>query len=50
MPWPLLFGLILVSDFIRGGIFGFIGRRRYKWFESSEACYLADKEDQDMLP
>jgi len=47
MSWPLLYGLIVLPGFIRDGIYGFIGQRRYKWFGRGEACYLPGKEDQD---
>ena len=47
MPWPLLYGLIVLPRFVRDGIYGFIGQRRYKWFGRGEACYLPGKEDRD---
>jgi len=47
MPWPLLYGLIVLPRFIRDGIYGFIGQRRYQWFGRGEACHLPDKHDQD---
>jgi len=48
MPWPLLYGLILVPAFIRNRIYDFIGQRRYKWFRHGETCNISDTKDRDM--
>lgn len=47
MPWPLLYGFILLPRVIRDRVYGFIGRNRYNWFGRGDACYLPDKDEQD---
>lgn len=37
-PWPLLYGLIVIPRPIRDWVYGFIARRRYRWFGRRETC------------
>lgn len=44
MPWPLLYGFILVPVFIRDRVYDFIGNRRYQWFGKYDSCWIPDDE------
>ena len=47
LPWPLLYGLIVLPVFFRDGIYAFIGRNRYRWFGQGQSCYVPSKDDRD---
>ena len=38
--WSLLYAFIILPAFIRNAVYGFIARRRYKWFGKKEECWL----------
>lgn len=38
--WPLLYGFIIVPQFIRDGVYNFISRNRYKWFGKRDSCWV----------
>ena len=44
MPWPLLYGFILVPAFIRDRVYDFIGNHRYQWFGRYDSCWIPDDE------
>lgn len=41
-PWPLLYGFIVLPEFIRDAAYSFIGKRRYKWFGKMNECWAPD--------
>ena len=41
--WPLVYVLVVIPKPIRDYIYDFIGRRRYRWFGKTEACWLPDE-------
>jgi predicted DCC family thiol-disulfide oxidoreductase YuxK len=43
-PWPLLFGLIAVPAFARDLVYGFLARRRYRWFGRKDECMVPSPE------
>ncbi|HET9476124.1 MAG TPA: DCC1-like thiol-disulfide oxidoreductase family protein [Dehalococcoidia bacterium] len=47
LPWPLLFGLIVVPPFVRDFVYDFFARRRYRWFGRREECMLPAPEVRD---
>jgi predicted DCC family thiol-disulfide oxidoreductase YuxK len=38
--WPLLYVFIIVPRFIRDSIYNIIAKNRYKWFGSTNSCWL----------
>ncbi|RKP55436.1 DUF393 domain-containing protein [Cohnella endophytica] len=38
--WPLLYALIVVPPFLRNGVYGFVAKRRYRWFGKEDSCIL----------
>ena len=38
--WPLCYGLIIVPEFIRDGIYNWIAKNRYKWFGERQECMI----------
>lgn len=44
MPWPLLYGLIVVPAFIRDFAYDFFARRRYRWFGRKDECMVPAPE------
>jgi len=44
MPWPLLYGFIIVPIFIRDRIYDFIGNHRYQWFGKYDSCWIPNDE------
>ncbi|MFC5471992.1 thiol-disulfide oxidoreductase DCC family protein [Cohnella suwonensis] len=38
--WPLLYAGIVVPKFARDAIYGFVAKRRYKWFGREDSCML----------
>jgi predicted DCC family thiol-disulfide oxidoreductase YuxK len=43
-PVSLLYGFILVPQFIRNIVYNIISRNRYKWFGKKDACMIPSKE------
>lgn len=48
--WPLLFALIIVPRPVRDAIYGFIARRRYRWFGRAGRCRVAAPELRGRFP
>ena len=42
--WPLLYGFIMVPEFIRDGIYKWIAKNRYKWFGKKDQCMIPSPE------
>lgn len=42
--WPLMYGFIIVPEFIRDGIYNWISRNRYQWFGRKESCMIPTAE------
>lgn len=42
--WPILYGFVIVPEFIRDGIYNFIAKNRYKWFGKQESCWVPTPE------
>lgn len=42
--WPMMYGFIIVPEFIRNGIYKWIARNRYKWFGKREQCMIPTPE------
>ena len=40
LPYPLLYGFIIVPPFIRNAVYIYIARNRYKWFGKKDACMV----------
>lgn len=47
LPWPLLFGLVVVPPFVRDFVYDFFARRRYRWFGRKEECMVPAAEVRD---
>ncbi len=39
-PVKLLYGFIIVPEFIRNAVYNFIAKNRYKWFGKKESCMI----------
>jgi predicted DCC family thiol-disulfide oxidoreductase YuxK len=44
MPWPLLYGLIIIPTLLRDAIYDFVSRNRYKWFGKQKSCSVPTPE------
>lgn len=42
--WPLFFVFIIIPQFIRDGVYSFVGKNRYKWFGKKDQCMIPSKE------
>ena len=42
--WPLMYGFIIIPQFIRNAIYNVIANNRYKWFGKSETCRIPTPE------
>ena len=42
--WPLLYGFMLVPNFIRNWVYDYIAKNRYKWYGKQEACMIPTPE------
>lgn len=42
--WPVLSIFLVVPRPLRDGVYNFISKNRYKWFDRKEQCYLPQKE------
>ncbi len=47
--WPTLFVLIAVPPVIRDALYDFVGRRRYRWFGRTDACWIPDEPISDLF-
>lgn len=39
-PWPLLYGLIVIPQWIRDRIYRWVVKNRYRWFGKKETCMI----------
>src|SRR5690606_13075118 len=46
MPYPLLYGLIIIPPFVRNGVYRFIARNRYRWFGRRDSCMIPNPKQQ----
>jgi len=46
MPWPILYGFVVIPVFIRDRIYDFIGNHRYQWFGKYDSCWIPDDESR----
>ncbi|GGF30333.1 thiol-disulfide oxidoreductase DCC family protein [Echinicola rosea] len=44
--WPLLYGFIIIPNFLRDPLYDWIARNRYKWFGKRETCRFPTEEDK----
>jgi len=42
--YPLLFGFMIVPNFIRNWIYDFVAKNRYKWYGKKESCMIPTPE------
>lgn len=42
--WPMLFGFIILPNFIRNGVYNYIANNRYKWFGKQDNCMIPTAE------
>lgn len=42
--WPLLYGLIIIPQFIRNGVYDYVAKNRYQWFGKKESCMVPNVE------
>lgn len=42
--WPVCYGLIIIPNFIRDGIYNWIAKNRYKWFGMRQTCMMPTPE------
>lgn len=42
--YPLLFGFIIMPEFIRDSFYDYIAKNRYKWFGKKESCMIPTLE------
>jgi len=40
LPWPLLWGFVLIPRVIRDAVYDFVARNRYRWFGTRDSCLL----------
>ncbi len=45
--WPLLKVFMIVPRPLRDCVYDFIGRRRYRWFGRTEACWMPEQDVSD---
>jgi len=46
-PWPLLSILMVIPRPVRDAAYGFIAKRRYRWFGKRESCIMPSPELSD---
>jgi len=44
LPWPLLYGFIVVPAFLRNAVYRWIARNRYRWFGKQQTCMVPSQE------
>ena len=42
--YPLLYGFMIIPNFIRNWVYDFVARNRYKWYGKKEACMIPTPE------
>lgn len=42
--WPILYGFMIVPNFIRNGVYDFVSANRYKWFGKRDSCWMPTAE------
>ncbi|MEL6811775.1 MAG: thiol-disulfide oxidoreductase DCC family protein [Bacteroidota bacterium] len=42
--YPLLFGFMILPNFLRNWVYDFIARNRYKWYGKKESCMIPTPE------
>jgi len=42
--YPLLYGFMIVPNFIRNWVYDYIAKNRYKWFGKKESCMIPTPE------
>jgi predicted DCC family thiol-disulfide oxidoreductase YuxK len=42
--WSLLYGFIIVPNFIRDAVYNWVSKNRYKWFGKKDECTIPTKE------
>lgn len=42
--YPLLYGFMIIPNFIRNWVYDFIARNRYKWYGKKESCMIPTPE------
>ena len=47
MPWPALYGLLVVPKVIRNREYDWFGKNRYHWFGKKEECWIPDAETRN---
>lgn len=44
--WPLLYGFIIVPNFVRDPVYDWIARNRYRWYGKRDTCRLPTPEER----
>lgn len=44
LPWPVLYGLVVVPRALRDVAYDWLAKRRYRWFGRSDTCRVATPE------
>ena len=47
LPWPLLYGLIIIPRPIRDALYDIVARKRFAWFGKMDACPIPSPELQE---
>jgi predicted DCC family thiol-disulfide oxidoreductase YuxK len=47
--WPLSSIFMVIPKFIRDYIYTIIATKRFKWFGKKDACYIPDKDEQELF-
>ena len=42
--YPLLYGFMIIPNFIRNWVYDFVARNRYKWYGKKDACMIPTPE------
>ena len=45
--YPLLYGFMIVPNFIRNWVYDFVARNRYQWYGKKESCMVPTPELKD---
>jgi predicted DCC family thiol-disulfide oxidoreductase YuxK len=45
--WKLVYGLVIIPEFIRDGVYNWIARNRYKWFGKKQECRIPTPEERE---
>lgn len=44
MPWPLLYGFVILPKFLRDLLYRWVAKNRYRWFGKDEQCLIPTPE------